>query len=153
MLELLRRIRISLFVRGLFGIIVAFVLVLFLFGRSLQPLSPNLAETAVRHYLKWQTSQTFQTTLQETGQRIPDEKTALSWERQLKAIDTLKLASIEVRRALLPPPLRKNSEFIVRVTFEGNSIDSRYFRLVRYDLTEGARVLWETGKFEWIFPL
>ena len=91
--------------RGIYGIIFLGVLSLpYLFSSSL---TPEDAKRGIREYLLWKLSQQQLAELKSSGMRVPDTRMALRWKEQTEQVHDTEFLSLEVKRALLVPLLRK----------------------------------------------
>jgi hypothetical protein len=76
---------------------------------------PSEVEERIRHFMRWQVAQQCVAELTTSGRPTPDLATARRWEQRLEAVDEIEFASVQVRRSLLGPPVRRTHEFVARV--------------------------------------
>lgn len=62
------------------------------------------------------------------GDPLPDAATTGRWVSELERARRVRFRSVEIRRALLVPPFRRRTNFVVKVTVEGEATP-RYFWL------------------------
>ncbi len=137
--------------RGIYGIIFLGVLLSlpYLFSSSL---TPEDAKRGIREYLLWKLSQQQLAELKSSGMRVPDTRMALRWKEQTEQVHDTEFLSLEVKRALLVPPLRKRTNFVVRAVIRDTKqqTQTRYFWVNGLISVLNVR---ESSKLAWHLPI
>lgn len=84
---------------------------------------------------------------QNSGTDVPDKETALRWEEQIDRINNTEFVSVEVKRAILVPPFRKRTNFVVRATV----CDEEQHNQTRYFWFNGTNNIRESSRWDGIF--
>lgn len=140
----------SITVRGVPAVILLLgILVLpYLLAGSLEP---EEAERRIREYLLREVTWQQMAELESGGASVPDRETALRWEEQVNRVNDLEFVSVEVKRAILVPPLRRRTSFVAKAVFrdENRRVQTRYFW---FNGTSSSSVR-EGSKLEWYLPI
>lgn len=140
----------SLTVRGVPAVILLLgILVLpYLLAGSLEP---EEAERRIREYLLREVTRQQMAELESGGTRVPDRETALRWEEQINRVNELEFDAVEVKRAVLVPPLRRRTNFVAKAVFrdENRRVQTRYFW---FNGTSSSSV-GESSEPEWYLPI
>src|SRR5436309_1446559 len=137
--------------RAMYGIILLGVLfsLPYLFSGSLPP---EDAKRGIRDFLLWKLSQQHLAELKDSGMRVPDTRMALRWKEQTEQVRNTEFLSLEVKRALLVPPLRKRTNFVVRAVIRDTKqqTQTRYFWVNGLISVLNVR---ESSKLAWHLPI
>jgi len=120
----------------------------YLLERSLFSLTPEEAEEGIRLYLLIEAADQY--LVDEDGNPgVPDREMALRYEEEVDRIDNLEFVSVEVRRTIIPPHLRRGRpHFVVKVVIrDRENIQTRYF------WSDSIMVVRETSKLHWYIPV
>ena len=110
------------------------------------------AERLLREYLQSVASQRQMEELWQSGSELPSMEMAQRWQEENRRQKDLTFESIEVKRAWLVPPLRRRSNFIVRVTLreDEGAAQTRYYWFFAPNNRSRIR---ECSSTAWAFPL
>lgn len=119
--------RIEIAFRGWYAVAVllGILVVPQLLARSLEPAQ---AEALVRQHLIAEVTSDLLAERRAEGDPIPDAATAGRWGSELERVRRVRFRAVEVRRALVVPPFRRRTNFVVKATIEGEAVP-RYFWL------------------------
>ncbi len=136
-------------VSGVFAIILlsGWLAIPYLLDYSLFSITPEEAEEGIRLYLLSEV--TDQYLVDEDGNMgIPSRETALRLEEEVDRVNNLEFVSVEVRRTIIPPHLRRSTHFVVKAIIrDRENIQTRYF------WSDASRVVRETSKLHWYIPV
>jgi len=113
---------------------------------------PEDAKRGIREYILWKLSQQQLAELKSSGMRVPDTRMALRWKEQTEQVHDTEFLSLEVKRALLVPPLRKRTNFVVRAVIRDTKqqTQTRYFWVNGLISVLNVR---ESSKLAWHLPI
>jgi hypothetical protein len=131
--------------KGVVVLLAAYLAAWTLSGRQLTKAD---AEAAIRAHLSFELSRAQVAALSGAA-LVPDRAAADRWAKAHAALDSVRVASLAIRRSLLDGPLTARADFTVRVQFSnGVAPPVRYFR-VRKSPLGAAMVRWETSAWAW----
>ncbi len=139
--------RIEIAFRGWYAVAarIGILVVPQLLARSLEPAE---AEALVRQRLVAEVTSDLLAERRSEGDAIPDAANARRWARELECVTRVRFRAVEVRRALLVPPFRRRTNFVVKATIEGEA-RSRYFWL----FGTGPSSVSNSSRGRWTAPL
>lgn len=135
---------------GVFAVLLlsGWIAIPYLLDHSLYSLTPEEAEEDIRLYLLIEAAEKY--LVDEDGNMgVPDREAALRYEEEVDRIDNLEFVSVEVRRTIIPPHLRRSRpHFVVKAVIrDRENIQTRYF------WSDAIRVVRETSKLHWYIPV
>ncbi len=115
-------------------------------------MSPEEAADLLREHLAFLATQRHLTELQDSGRSTPGFATAERWEAELQRLKHTDFVSIDVKRALLVPPFREYTCFVVRAVSRDreNRIQTRYYWFFQPHSFFHIR---ETSESTWRWPI
>ena len=137
-------------VSGVFAIILfsGWIAIPYLLDYSLFSLKPEEAEEGIRLYLLGEVSERY--LVDEDGNMvIPSREIALRYAEEVDRVNSLEFVSVEVKRTIIPPHLRRSTHFVVKAVIRDQEqhTETRYFWFNRH------RVVRETSKLHWYIPV
>ncbi len=136
-------------ISGVFAIILlsGWLAIPYLLDYSLFSLAPEEAEEGIRLYLVSKVADQY--LVDKDGNiGIPSREMALRYEEEVDRVNNLEFVSVEVRRTIIPPHLRRGTHFVVKAV-----IRDRENTQTRYFWFDAGRVVRETSKLHWYIPV
>jgi hypothetical protein len=111
-------------------------------------LEPEQAEEGIRLYLLSEVTDQYLVD-GDGGTGIPDREMALRYREEIDRVNHLQFVSVEVKRSIIPPHLRRGTDFVVKAVIR----DQEQHTETRYFWFDGSRVVRETSKLHWYIPI
>ncbi len=112
-------------------------------------LEPEEAEEGIRLYLLGEVSGQYLAELEDSGGTDPDREIAQRWKERHDQVENMEFVSVEVKRTIIPPHLRRGTDFVVKAVIR----DQEQHTETRYFWFDGSRVVRETSKLKWYLPV
>jgi hypothetical protein len=112
-------------------------------------LEPEEAEEAIRLYLLSEVTDQYLVEREDSSIGIPNREMGLRYEEEVDRVNNLEFVSVEVRRTIIPPHLRRSMHFVVRAVIR----DQKQHTETRYFWLNSAIVVRETSKLHWYIPI
>ena len=140
--------RSTITVSGVSAIILLFgiLIVPYLWDASLEP---EEAEEAIRLYLLSEVTDQYLVELEDGSIGIRNREMGLRYEEEVDRVNKLEFVSVEVRRTIIPPHLRRSTHFVVKAVTRDQEQHTR----TRYFWFNGPIVVRETSKLHWHIPI
>jgi len=111
-------------------------------------LEPGEAEEAIRLYLLVEAADRYLVEREDGSTGFSNRQMGLRYEEEVDRVNNLEFVSVEVKRTIIPPHLRRSTHFVVKAVIrDQGQIVTRYFWL------NGPMVVRETSKLHWYVPI
>ena len=112
-------------------------------------LEPEEAEEAIRLYLLSEVTDQYLVEREDGSRGIASREMGLRYEEEVDRVNSLEFVSVEVRRTIIPPHLRRSTHFVVKAVIrdQGQHTETRYFWF------DGPTLVRETSKLHWYVPI
>ena len=112
-------------------------------------LEPEEAEEAIRLYLLGEATEQYLVELEDGSTGLPTREMGLRYEEEVDRVNSLEFVSVEVRRTIIPPHLRRGTNFVVKAVIrdQGQHTETRYFWFDEHIVVR------ETSKLHWYIPI
>jgi hypothetical protein len=112
-------------------------------------LEPEEAEEAIRLYLLGEVAEQYLVEREDGSTGILNREVGLRYEEEVDRVNNLEFVSVEVRRTIIPPHLRRSTHFVVKAVIR----DQEQHTETRYFWFNGPIVVRETSKLHWHIPI
>ena len=113
-------------------------------------LEPEEAQEAIRLYLLGEVTDQYLVEHEDGSIGIPNREMGLRYEEEVDRVNNLEFVSVEVRRTIIPPHLRRGTTFVVKAVIRD---PQEQHTKTRYFWFDGPILVRETSKHHWYFPI